>query len=222
MENLIKNPPKFPRIFHWITSPGVQSDDKIHHNPENFLNVDVVIQEKLDGGNVCLWNGDVYARSTGLPARDGWFGMVRKHHSHKTVGQPPYRYYYGEDIFGIHSIEYDKISEGNTYRIFNIRQWDEWLSWTDVEILAKSIEILTVPVLFQGQFTKVDDITKWFEENIKFPSALGPVREGFVIRHAHSFSNENFRLNTAKYVRANHVQTDQSWRVNWQKAKLLK
>jgi hypothetical protein len=147
--------------------------------------------------------------------------MVRKHHSWKTVDQPTYRYYYGEDLFGIHSIEYNAISEEETYRIFNIRESEEWLSWTDVEILAKSIEILTVPVLFQGQFTKVTDITKWFEDNIKNPSVLGPVREGFVIRHADSFSNDDFKVKTAKYVRAHHVQTNEHWRVNWQKAKLI-
>ena len=77
------NPPRYPRTFHWHESPEVHADDSYHGNPNVFVGQEVVITEKLDGGNTCLWNGDVYARSTSTPSNDGWFAMVKKHHAWK-------------------------------------------------------------------------------------------------------------------------------------------
>ena len=208
----MNHPPKYPSTFHFPGSPEVHRDDSMHQNPEIFLNVEVIITEKIDGSNVALKNGEVYARSTGLPSHNGWHAMVR---------QPTFRTYYGEDIFGIHSIEYDRISEGKTYRIFNIREYDTWLSWDDVVRLSADLDIDTVPVLFRGKFSKVSDISKWMLENIKNPSVIGPVREGFVIRWADSFNNVDFQQKVAKSVRKNHVQTSEHWTKNWRKAKLL-
>ena len=86
-----------------------------------FVGREVVITEKLDGGNTCLYGGEVYARSTGAPSHAGWMGMVRKHHAWKTVDTRPDVVLYGEDLFGIHSIEYDAMREQDTFRLFAAR-----------------------------------------------------------------------------------------------------
>ena len=39
--------------------------------------------------------------------------------------------------------------------------------------------------------------------------------EGFVVRNIDSFKYEDFSKNVGKYVRANHVQTNQHWTENW-------
>lgn len=179
---------------------------------------EVVISEKLDGGNTCLWQGDVFARSTGQPATQGWFAMVKKHHAWKTATSDPDFYVYGEDLYGVHSIAYDPIKEDETYRIFNVRERDEWLSWDDVEAHAAGLGILAVPVLFRGTFNSVAEITSFFEKQIKLPSRLGGSREGFVMRLAKRFTDDHFSASTAKYVRAGHVQTDEHWTRNWKPA----
>jgi hypothetical protein len=53
------------------------------------------------------------------------------------------------------------------------------------------------------------------------PSALGGIREGFVVRTEASFMEDDFGQNVLKYVRANHVQTDEHWTRNWRKAQLV-
>ena len=53
------------------------------------------------------------------------------------------------------------------------------------------------------------------------PSNFGKEKEGCVIRKANAFTDEQgFEKNVCKYVRANHVQTDEHWTKNWKKAEL--
>lgn len=216
------HPPKYPGTSHWPWSPTVHKDDRYHQAPETFTQREVVITEKLDGGNTCLWRGEVYARSTGQPATQGWFAMVKKHHAWKTNGTPENVFVYGEDLYGIHSIQYDAIREDQTFRVFNVRREDRWLSWDNMSLYAHGLDLITVPVLYRGSFDSVDAITDFFEREIGLPSALGGPREGFVMRFADAFSNDDFSQATAKYVRKGHVQTDQHWTRNWQPAPLIR
>ena len=217
------HPPKYPSTPHWPWSQTVHKDDRYHQDPEVFLRHEVVITEKLDGGNTCLYGGDVYARSTGAPSHASWMAMVRKHHAWKTVDSRPDVVLYGEDLFGIHSIEYDAMPEDQTFRLFAARYINPkhmsggWFADQDLLVgIAAEMELPTVPVLFRGTFDSLDQITQWFEEEIKKPSVLGGEREGFVLKRDESFVAEQFQTYVCKYVRANHVQTDEHWKVNWQ------
>lgn len=146
-------------------------------------------------------------------------GMVRKHHGWKT-SDPRHMTiaHYGEDIFGIHSIEYEPVREEDTFRLFAVRQtvdFDWWCSWSIVEDVAKELGVLVAPVLFRGVFHSAKDITKFFRDELGKPSGIGGEREGFVMRHEYGFHNDDFRSSVCKYVRPNHVQTDQHWRRHW-------
>lgn len=204
--------PKYPRTMHHPSSPGLQNDDRVCENPNLILNRPVIITEKLDGGNACLFGGEVYARSTGQPSTAGWFAMVRKHHAWKTIGET-HRFFYGEDLFGIHSIEYGPIHEDETYRLFGILDRSDpinpfWLSWAETVVAAEEKGMKTVPVLFLGTFTSQKELTKWFESEIQKQSTLGGPREGFVICSVDRILPEEFPSLVMKYVRKGHVQTD--------------
>lgn len=45
-------------------------------------------------------------------------------------------------------------------------------------------------------------------------SKFGGAQEGYVVRLAEEFSYEKFSTSVAKFVRKNHVQTDQHWMQN--------
>lgn len=222
MPTMFEMVPKYPRTYHWPWSPQVHQDDSYHRDPAIFVGEEVVILEKLDGGNTCLARGDVYARSTGKPANEAWFGMVRKHHAHKTLDLDPDLFTYGEDLFGVHSIEYDPLPEDQTYYVFGARQADYWYGWDELVEHANKLALPTVPLVHRGVFDSVKAITKFLHSEIVKPSALGPTREGFVIRFASNFHNSQYQLLVAKYVRKNHVQTDEHWRVNWKACRLKK
>lgn len=230
------NPPKWPSTLNWPDSPTKHSDDATLENPELFVRVPVVITEKIDGGNTCLFQGDVYARSVSGPSGAGWMAMVRKHHAWKTLGHSDL-VLNGEDIFGVHSIRYDPIPEQDTFRLFGVRQRacdiegmpafesqsEDYLmlSWDEIEAYARSFDMKTAPVLFRGSFRSVREITKWFWDHLKEPSSIGgPDREGFVLRYAERIPQAQWGMKAAKFVRPHHVQTNEMWSVNWQPCEL--
>ena len=214
-------PHKYCRTFHWPASETVHADDSLSKHANAFIGREIIITEKLDGGNTCLYNGEVYARSTGMPSHDGWMAMVRKHHAWKTH-QFPNIAFYGEDLYGVHSVSYDAIPEAETYYLFAVRVGNTFLAWQDVETYAKDLNVKTVPVIFRGVMESIDTLTTFMQEQRKLPSVLGPEREGFVIRHPESFQARDFEKHVVKYVRANHVQTeDKHWRVNWQPCNVI-
>ena len=225
----MSTPPKYPRTPYWYLSPSkIANEDDSHGvsvlvGMHNFINTDVIITEKLDGGNVLLHDGDVYARSTsGGPAVSSpWLGMVKKHHAWKTKGSN--LFIYGEDIYGVHSIEYDAILETNTFYIFAIRDGDLFLSFEDTVKIAKELDIGMVPVVFKGQFEDLNDINKYMGSTHYYEkSALGGNREGLVMRIADSFYDVDFQHYVCKSVRYGHVQSDEHWRRNWKPCKIKK
>lgn len=210
------HPNKYPSTPHWINSPTVHRNDSYTNHPEQFLNKRIVITEKLDGGNTCLFNGQVYARSVIQPSNDGWMAMVKKHHAWKS--NYPYvkdMAFYGEDIYGIHSIEYNAVKESETFYLFAIRKDDFFLNWKEVR---DHTDFPVIPEVFDGIFFETKHLTNFLKREITKPSALGGPREGFVIRNFKEFYHSDFDRNVCKYVRKNHVQTDQHWRKQWRKA----
>jgi hypothetical protein len=222
------NLPKYPRTKHWPASQTVQPDDSILDNPEAFLNRELVILEKLDGGNTCLYNGEVYARSVSQPCHHGWMSMVRKHHAWKTMNFNAI--FYGEDIYGVHSIEYGPVPEEETFYLFSTltssgnpcEKEKKFNTWHLTAWYATQLEVPTVPVIAIKSFETIDSITAFLEEELKKESALGGPREGFVVRSSWMFNYSDFDNNVFKYVRPNHVQTDEHWTKNWQPCRLKK
>ena len=53
---------KYPRTFHLPGSPGATADDKIQHDL-SWLDGELVVTEKLDGGNLTFTRDAMYARS---------------------------------------------------------------------------------------------------------------------------------------------------------------
>jgi hypothetical protein len=207
-------PPKYPRTFHWPWSQQVHDDDSYHQDPSFFVGRDVNITEKLDGGNTALNAGLVYARSTGQEATQGWFAHVKKYHAWKTATLDPSITVYGEDLAALHSVDY-KLPMDETYKVFQIREGDEFMSTYGMVTTAASLGMAVVPSLFYGQFKSVEEITRWFETEIKKPSAFGTTREGFVMSTTYGFMADEFSQHVCKYVRKNHVQTDEHWTKNW-------
>ena len=56
---------------------------------------------------------------------------------------------------------------------------------------------------------------------MKNGSKYGDTIEGVVVRNIESFPLDDFSKNVVKYVRKNHVQTDEHWKKNWKRAKLI-
>jgi hypothetical protein len=210
----------------------VHRDDHYHIDPGFFLGRDVVITEKLDGGIAAINADRVYARSSGAPTNQPWFAYMKGRTVPKFYGLPPSVCVYGEDLYGVHSIEYDPLPD--TFFLFHVLERmvenietpnthrDCFWSWNAAEEFARQYSVNTVPVLHRGRFEKISEITEYFMDNIGSPSIYGPSREGFVMRVIESFPFDEFEFHVCKFVRKNHVQTDKHWTKHWKPARLLK
>jgi len=191
-------PTKYPKTFHLPWTKTVTKDDKILKSVKHFEGKRVVVTIKMDGENNTLYRDYFHARSldsNNHPSRN-W---VKRFHSEFSFEIPEGWRICGEDLFATHSISYDNLcSYFYGFSIWNEKNfclsWEETLEWFDL------FKIIPVEVLYDGI---------WNEElirNIDYGN-----QEGYVVRTFDSFHYDDFKMNVAKCVRANHVQTDNHW-----------
>lgn len=207
---------KYPRTYHFPFSPGTTSDDRIKPNWQPILQHELVITEKLDGENTCIKTDGVFARSHAAPTRNPWAKNMWEIWERVKNNLGDFNIF-GENLYGLHSIEYTRLD--SHFYVFAIRDGNQWLSWDEVNFYAQVLDLPTVPVVQRGFFTE-NDLKKLINAQITEGSKLGGACEGVVCRAAHGFDNSHFSDNILKYVRKNHVKTDEHWTRNWQRAQL--
>ena len=92
------------------------------------------------------------------------------------------------------------------------------LSWAETKEWAELLGIMTVPILYEGVWD-LEKVKNCYTDG-KCPMGWGKEQEGYVVRNADEFALEDFENNMAKWVRRDHVQTDDFWMRNWEPNKL--
>lgn len=215
---------KYPRTYHLPFSPGATKDDKKLKDGwfEYYRGKTLVFTEKLDGENSCLCQQGVFARSHASETRSPWSvnlwgkdGLYWRVNA--LIGKN--EYIFGENLYGIHSIEYDRLK--SYFHIFAAHNGERWYAWDEIQELADMMEIPPVPVLEYCKAESEEQIQEIITNLMKLPSTYGKEKEGIVMRVTNSFALDYFPHYVCKYVRANHVQTDEHWTKNWKKAELI-
>lgn len=202
---------KYPRTFHLPFSPGAGSDDKVLGSAEHFLNVPVILTEKMDGSNLCMTNQAVFARSHNGPPTHESFNFAKQLHANVRSAIPDDLSVFGEYLFALHSIPYTELP--GYFLIFGVREdkTGKWWSWDMVGEMAKELGVPSVPLI--GSFDSItteDSLEKIILAIMKAKNLLcKDTCEGVVIRLAGEYTD--FSKSVAKYVRANHVQTTTHW-----------
>jgi hypothetical protein len=193
---------KYPRTPHLPFSPGVGADDIKLNTSQNFQDSYVVVTEKLDGENTTLYCDYLHARSIDSrhhPSRT-W---IKALHAAIAKDIPPGWRFCGENVYARHSIAYEGLK--SYFYLFSI--WDDrnrCLSWSDTQEWAEILELELPTVFYQGLWQ--ESIILELTQNIDSNRC-----EGFVVRTIEGFDFNNFDRHVAKWVRNNHVQTDEHW-----------
>lgn len=210
---------KYPSTPHLPFSPGVNPDDSRLADCAHLLMQEVVVTEKLDGGNCCIKGGQVFARTHAKPATHESFSAVKQLAAGVShlLGDVEL---FGENMEAVHSIEYGNLT--SFFYAFAARRRGQWLSWDEIVELAELLGVPTVPIVYRGNFTSMEHLQSRLEAWALAPSAVGGrvTPEGFVVRSAGGWPEAAFANNVAKYVRADHIQTDDTWTRSWKKAEL--
>ena len=191
---------KYPRTPHLPWSPGVSEDDLRKKSIASFEGENIVITEKMDGENTTLYRDYSHARSldsTHHPSRD-W---LKQWHSTIAHTIPEGWRIAGENLFARHSVAYEHLtSYFYGFSIWNDENvclsWPETLEWFDL------LGVHPVPELYRGP---------WDEKLIQAIDINSSKSEGYVVRKLGAFTYANFGQSVAKWVRKNHVQTDNHW-----------
>lgn len=192
---------KYPRTYHLPWSPGISSDDKIMETTDVFQGQLVVVTEKMDGENCTMTKEGIHARSvssTGGKLRE----RVKKVWAEKGFLIPDGYRICGENLQWEHSIRYENL----VYPFYIFSIWaanNRCLAWGDTVGLADELGIPLVRELYVGIYD---------EEKIKSID-IGDM-EGYVVRLHEGFHHDVFYKSVGKYVRKNHVQTDEHWTRN--------
>ncbi|MDO7907784.1 RNA ligase family protein [Paenibacillus sp. JX-17] len=195
---------KYPKTMHLPWSRSYTNDDKILQSAGCFTGKDVVVTEKMDGENTTMYRDFIHARSLDSKDHPSRHPVKTIHGSIRYLIPEGYRLC-GENVYAKHSIEYSDLP--GYFMLFSV--WNEQnvcLSWDETEEWAQRLGLVTVPVLYRGP---------WDEKALKAcyteKSTAGGVQEGYVVRNTAAFPYSEFRQNLAKFVRQNHVQTDEHW-----------
>lgn len=191
---------KYPRTYHLPWSPGCTSDDKVLSSLAQFEGKNVVQTIKMDGENTTMYSNYIHARSLDGRHHDSR-NWVKQFHAGLAQDIPEGWRVCGENLFARHSIGYENLpSYFLGFSIWNERNrclpWAETLEWFEL------LGITPVETIYQGV---------WDPEAIKAAWQGRTGQEGYVVRLADGFGYSEFRQSVAKFVRANHVQTDQHW-----------
>lgn len=204
---------KYPRTYHLPFSEGFVKDDRVLTSTDHFDGKEVVVTVKMDGENTTMYNDHIHARSLDA-CRDASRSWVKGFHSKIAFEIPEGWRICGENMYAAHSIHYNNLkSFFYGFSIWNGQNtclsWDESVEWFSL------LGIVPVPVLYRGIWNL--DIMK----NMYKPEFEGGKCEGFVVRLVDAFHYRNFKTSVAKYVRKDHITTDDHWRRTWKPNSLL-
>jgi hypothetical protein len=186
-----------PRTYHLPDSPGATADDQVQPDP-SWLDGELVVTEKLDGGPLTFTRDTIYGRSPGTrtlpwdrPAKALW-AMT----SHRI---PDDWRVCGESMWARRSIAYADLP--GVFIVFGI--WDETntlLGWDDTVDWARRLELPVVPVLYRGG-SLTEARAAWAAQRTPDDS------EGFVVRAAGRIPAAEFPHLVLQWKRPDHVRS---------------
>jgi len=208
---------KYPRTFHLPDSPGASADENhsttpptAHKRTEDLIQTDLswldgelVVTEKLDGGNLTFTRDAMYGRSPDSGTQP-WDRPAKALWAMTAYQIPDDWRVCGESMWARRSIAYSDLP--GVFIVFGI--WDETdtlLGWDDTVDWARRLELPVVPVLYRGGSLS-EARAAWAEQRTPENS------EGYVVRAAGRIPAAEFSHKLLKWVRANHVRTADAWR----------
>src|SRR3990167_6003711 len=218
---------KYPSTPYLHMSPGYDPNDINLPDVKPFLNVPLVVTIKMDGSNTQITSKHVAARN-GTHADHPSFDRLKA--MHKQLGWdriiPENLQVFGEWLYAKHSIHYmNETKLEALFQPFGVYDMESRLfgGWEHVEAVAKALGVPTTPVLARGvvyseEWQLERDLAKYASDTILagheglVVSTMYPFPYGSFEGYETSNGKTSWRVAAiAKYVRPNHVQTDDHW-----------
>ena len=197
---------KYPRTYHLPISEGASGDDKTLSWEEvrqsRLGNETIVVTEKYDGENFSGYRDHCHARSLDSAHHPSRNWIKRRWAEIQHLIPEGYRIC-GESMYATHSIHYTNL-ESYFYAFSVWNDKNECLSWQETSDWCDMLGLTLVPTLYEGPYDEaiLREIAKDLDTE---------TQEGYVMRVAGTFHYDEFRDCVAKYVRKDHVNSDEHW-----------
>ncbi|MBL7255131.1 RNA ligase family protein [Paractinoplanes lichenicola] len=183
---------RYPDTLHLPGSPGATADDMVQHDL-TWLDGELVVTEKLDGGNLTFTRDAMYGRSPDCDT-EPWDRPAKALWAMTSYRIPDDWRVCGESMWARRTIAYSDLP--GVFIVFGI--WDETdtlLGWDDTVDWATRLELPVVPVLYRGG-SLTEARAAWATRRDAASS------EGFVVRSAGRIPADEFSVRVLKWVRA--------------------
>lgn len=192
---------KYPRTYHLPFSQGKTSDDKVLSTDAHLIGKKVVVTKKMDGECTTMYAHHIHARSLDSANHPSRNWVKSFHGSIRHLIPENYRIC-GENLYARHSIAYNNLK--SYFYAFSVWENNTCLNWAETTKFLSTIGVEPVEVLYQGAYSteKIQQLISELDLNSD---------EGIVVRLADGFLYDDFKHSVAKWVRKNHVNTDQHW-----------
>ena len=191
---------KYPRTYHLPWSPGISADDRVMSDLSCFEGKRVIITEKMDGENFSGYRDYCHARS--VDGRSHYTrNWAKTFWAQRSYDLPEGWRVCAENLYAVHSIRYEDLP-GYLLGFSMWNEKNECLSWDSTVEWFSLLEMPHVPVLYDGI---------WDQQRIRGFRFIETKVEGYVVRLADSFNYSQFNRSVAKYVRANHINSNVHW-----------
>ena len=222
----MKRPPagriKYPSTQHLPDSPGGEEGQTLP-DLRAFVEVPTIMTVKMDGSNVCLTRAGVAARN-GDRADHPSFGLLKERATVYCPQIPEGLQIFGEWLLARHSIPYEgELALANYLQLFAVYDTNTelFLGWDEVQRWAEVLGVPTVPVISQQTFHSESEARRSIINAAT--EVIDAGHEGLVIRIIYPFHYGMFEgydtrnksewhvVSLGKYVRADHIRTDETW-----------
>lgn len=196
--------------MHLPWSPGITNDDKVLETTDPWVGTQVIITKKLDGECTTMYRDGLHARSLDFESRIDR-DRIKAIHAEFAREIPENLRICGENMTAVHTLRYADLRDW--FYVYGIWEdtaclgWAETMEWCQLLGMTRASgkPLSTVPLIYWGTYYG-DEMCEEFCERLDLTKD-----EGLVVRPAGRFHLNDFPKLVGKYVRKNHVQTDQHW-----------
>jgi hypothetical protein len=200
---------KYPQTLHLPWSEGRGRDDGVLQDVSCFDDKHIVVTVKMDGEDTTMYRDDIHFRSLDSaphPSQD----YVRALHGRIKHLIPNGWRICGENLYARHPIHYTDLHDW--FLVFSV--WDEkneCLGWYETIQFCRSLNLAYV-----DNFTVLNMKVAPENHRVLIPNDFiyGEI-EGYVVRNSGTFHYNDFSKNVAKWVRKDHVQSNEHWKKKW-------
>jgi hypothetical protein len=204
--HLFTNKVRYPRTHHLPWSEQLTSEDRyMPQGVKEFYGREVVVTEKMDGEQTTMGPDFIHARSLDTPTHPSR-SWVRNLHGKIHHEIPPDYRVCGENLYAVHSIKYGRLP--SYFMVFNIWRGLTCLSWHETSEWAELLGLVTVPVIYRGEYDERLIKSLWRPE-MEYGAS-----EGYVVRTTGEIHYRDWPRRVGKFVRRGHVAQHGHWERN--------